>query len=111
MIFSTSRGRNLDEYITAKSETVVFSKGGRKIEKFISDIQEKIPKYQKKYRKIHVYYLIGIPDITSLVREDGYEEVTFNDSAEFKEEFISKILTLTELTKRLGGIPCVCGSY
>ena len=85
MIFSTSRGKDLDKYITAISETVVFSKSGRKVDTFVRDVQDKIPKYLKKYKLIHVYFLIGIPDITTMERGDDYEEVTFKDSADFAE--------------------------
>ena len=108
MIFSTSWGKDLDKYITAKNETVVFSKSGRKIDTFIRDVQEKIPKYLKKYKQVHVYFLIGIPDITMMERRDDYEEVTFKDSADFVQIFIDKTKTLLDKTKELGGKPCMC---
>ena len=106
MIFSTSRGKDLDLYITAKSETVVFSKSGCKLPKIMRDIQEKIPKYKKKYKLIHVYFLIGIPDITTMVRGDDYEEVIFDlpNTIPITEKFKE----LINLTKSLGGIPCLC---
>ena len=109
MIFSTSRGKSLDVYLEKDCEAVVFSRSGGKIAKIKEEVLEKIPKYKKKYQTVHVYFLVGIPDITKRIRRGAYEEFAFIDEDDTLASNIqNQILELSEAVKIAGCEVCVC---
>ena len=68
-----------------------------------------IKKYFKRYREIHVYFLVGIPDITHRMVGYAYEEVTFTDIPEQKIKQVKQnFLDLTECIKKDGCKVCIC---
>ena len=109
MVLGTSRARDLELSCKPKEETVIFSNSGAKIPFIKSLVSEKIKLYQKKYSYIHVYFLVGINDITTMTRDGAYEEVTIEGNQEIVfESMKSKIENLTSQVKSLGCKPCVC---
>ena len=72
------------------------------------EAKNKINYYRRKYRTIHCYFLVGIPDITQRVKGDGYEEVTMGDMEQCVENISERILDLSETIKSLKCKVCVC---
>ena len=109
MIFCTSRGKQLDEYLNKQLDAVVFFRKGGKIDQISEQALEKIPKYLRKYKVVHVYFLIGIPDIAKRMKRDSYQEVTFDTkNPVLVEEINNKLLVLTNKVKQLGCGVCFC---
>lgn len=109
MVFGTSRGRNLDIYLKPKSEAVVFFRSGGRINQIKEDACAKIDYYKRKYLNIHVYFLVGIPDITSKVSMDAYEETILTKSiTELTETFTESLLDLSAAIKKKGCEICIC---
>ena len=108
MVFCTSRGRDLDLHIKPKGETVVFCLSGWKILAIKEEAKNEINYYRRKYRTIHCYFLVGVPDITQRVKGDGYEDVTMGDMEQCVENISERLLDLTETIKSLKCKVCVC---
>ena len=109
MIFDTSRGRHLDLHVKPKNEAVVFFRSGAKITQLKAEACSKIQYYKRKYDIIHVYFLVGIPDITIKVSRGAYEETILTKSQEkFTTDLNDKILELTSAVKDKGCRVCVC---
>ena len=103
MIFGTSRGRHLDLHVKPKNEAVVFFRSGAKITQLKAEACSKIQYYIRKYDIIHVYFLVGIPDITIKVSRCAYEETTLTKSQEkLTTDLNDKILELTSAVKDKG---------
>ena len=109
MVFCTSRGRDLHLHLKLKEEAVVFHWSGGKTDQIKQEAIQKIKYYKKKYRTIHAYFLVGIPDITHRVKENDYEEVTMvEDIEKLAKDIKKKFLDLAQETKEIGSQVCIC---
>ena len=82
MVFCTSHGSELDLYIKPDNLAVVFFRRGGTISQIKDDACKKINYYKRKYHDIHVYFLVGIPDITTIVKRGAYQETILVPSKE-----------------------------
>ena len=98
MVLETSRACDLELFCRPKEETVIFSNSGAKLPLINSLLSEKIKLY-KKYSYIHLYFIVGINDISTITRDDAYEDVTIEGNQEYFEFNKSKIENLTSQVK------------
>ena len=109
LIFATSRGCRLGEFIKSNGEARVFFIRGGRIEKIKREARYRIKQFSKRYSEIHVYFLVGIPDLTNREVRHAYEEVTFTDNPQQKIKEMKEIfLGLSETIKRYGCKVCIC---
>ena len=76
---------------------MVFHWSGGKTDQIKQEAIQKIKYFKKKYRTIHAYFLVGIPDITHRVKENYYEEVTMvEDIEKLAKDIKTKFLDLAQ---------------
>ena len=83
--------------------------GGGTISQIKDDACKNINHYKRKYHDIHVYFLVGIPDITTIVKRGAYQETILVPSKEeLTMTFNEKILDLTSVVKKAASRVCLC---
>lgn len=81
---ATSRGKGLGDHLSSSNHNFTIPKRvitipGASIERLTEEATHIINTHPTP-QKIHTYFVAGIPDITTMIRDACYEEVIFNDS-------------------------------
>ena len=101
IIVSSSRGRAVEPYFrkayTHHSPYKFVTIPGGKIESLTEIAIELISKLSPDTKPVHIYYLAGIPDITTILadRRNHYEEVVFNGEPQSAINHMSSLIILT----------------
>ena len=107
VVISSSRGEGLEEFLPANT-TVDFTKGG-KLEDLTKTAKKHVPPpYGLSKKRTHLYFVCGIPDISTLAKDKitRYRECIYpDDPNETADNFLNKLNESSKTTLRCGALP------
>ena len=115
LIVASSRGKNIGHHLINPNLSIpikTYYKSSASITSLATMASQITLQYNKHpTQKVHVYFLAGLPDITSFERSsDGmYQEVVIRETAEEASLRVIQTIREAEVTvKELGAIPIFC---
>ena len=74
IIVATSRGRSLARHFKYQwSATLIWRKGAT-IEQLANEADKTLKKHRGNLKPHHVFFVAGLPDLTTMIRDGKYEE-------------------------------------
>ena len=109
LIMTTSRGKGLENHLSSNNFITpkrIITISGASLDTLTSEALRIINTHPTP-QKIHTYFIAGIPDITSRIRDVGYEEVIFIDNVETAHHnFMTQVKNTKETIAFTNSIPC-----
>ena len=108
LILATSRGRGLGPIIQREHpNTRVVTRPGQKYAALANEAKQIIASVKEKNSEIHVYFLAGFTDLTTMVRKGRYQEVTFTESPqEAVNRVIGEVENAADIILTTGAMVC-----
>ena len=113
VFFGTSRGMPLEEHFSSGARAAFWTKGGAHLSS-LSDMALKLLRdNQHLYRDVQhlhpniVYFIGGLPDITSKINDHRYQEIIYNEATHETYHRVTNIIrTISHTIIQANAIPC-----
>ena len=108
-IQATSRGRELQPSLV-NDTTWMYVRPGAKLAQLTQCANQMLSTSNKQGKAPgHVHYMAGIPDLTSKIRDKGYQEVVFMGTpADSVPALENEVMKTATMTKKMGWTPVFC---
>ena len=74
IVVATSRGRSLARYFKYRWSAILIWRKGATIEQLAKEADKTLRKHRGNHKPHHVFFVAGLPDLTTMVRNGKYEE-------------------------------------